>query len=125
MRLVKQGRRKEVVDQERRRSSGIFVAQTQNYEDQRHVVVAPYEDDTVQNQPQDVLVDQDHRIFKRISDGQSTLNEDEDDPAMLKLAKEHRDLVINVTEENADVLRGFVQRNNPDLLRLRQKIADM
>ena len=87
--------------------------------------MAPYEDDTVQNQPQDVLVDQDHRIFKRISDGQSTLNEDEDDPAMLKLAKEHRDLVINVTEENADVLRGFVQRNNPDLLRLRQKIADM
>ena len=88
MRLVKQGRRKEAVDRERRRSSGMFVAQTQtqNYEDQRQlpssplsnssptlnsvqqqpmdvdtcddddfqppiVVVAPNEDDTVQNQP--------------------------------------------------------------------------
>jgi len=83
--------------------------------------------------PDDVSLPVDHHriFFKRISEGQSTLNEDEDDPIMLKLAQEHRDLVMNVTEENADTLRSFEQRNNQDLLRLwsldwvRQKIADM
>ena len=81
----------------------------------------------------DVSLPVDHpQIFlKRISEGQSTLNEDEDDPVLVKLAQEHRDLVMNVTEENADALRSFEQNNNQDLLRLwsldwvRQKIADM
>ena len=177
LRLVKEGRREEAVDRERRRASGTFVAQTQfqaqRYdEDQRQPssqslkpnispelnssqepavdidtrnvdgfqppIVAPHED-IVQHhdQPPDddisLPVDNDdHRIFfKRISEGQSTLNEDEDDPEILKLAKEHRDLVMNVTEDNADALRSFEQKNNQDLLRLwsldwvRQKIADM
>ena len=73
-----------------------------------------------------------HRIFfKRISEGHSSLNEDEDDPVLLKLAQEHRGLVMNVTEEDADALRSFEQKNNQDLMRLwsldwvRQSIADM
>ena len=163
-RLVKQGRREEAIDRERRRASGVFVAQTQTQsydeaqrqqslsplpnssplqscqetididgcDDVQSFVKAPHED-TVQNQPpDDTSSPVDHRIFfKRISEGQSTLNEDEDDPAMLQLAQEHRDLVMNVTEENADELRCFEQKNNQDLLRLwslewvRQKIADM
>jgi hypothetical protein len=188
LRLVKEGRREEAVDRERRRASGAFVARTQTqtrrYDDEdqqrqqsslplvpngsptlnspsqepavdnietRNVdnfqppIVAPHEDIVVQqhhDQPQDdenislpvdVDIDQhQHRIFfKRISEGHSTLNEDEDDPEVLKLAQEHRDLVMNVMEENADVLRSFEQKNNLDLLRLwsldwaRQKIADM
>ena len=75
---------------------------------------------------------QHHRIFiKRISEGQSSLNEDEDDPEVLKLAQEHRDLVMNVMEDDADALRSFEQKHNQDLLRLwsldwaRQKIANM
>lgn len=166
MRLVKQGRRKEAVDRERRRASGAFVAQTQTQvydEDQRQrslslmpnssptpnfgqeepmdicddafeLPAVTSHKDTVQHQPPaDVsLPVDDHRIFiKRISDGQSSLNEDEDDPAVVKLAQEHRDLVMAVTEENADALRRFEQKNNQDLLRLwsldwvKQKIADM
>ncbi|KAF8801902.1 hypothetical protein BYT27DRAFT_7341694 [Phlegmacium glaucopus] len=164
MRLVKQGRRKEAVDRERRRASGAFVAQTQTQsydEDQRqhfssHVpksstlnsdqdhmsidscdnddfeapVVTP---DTVQHQPPVHVsppVDHHRIFFKRVSDGQSTLN-DSDDPAVLKLAQEHRDLVMDVTEENADALRTFEQKNNQDLLRLwsldwvKHKIANM
>ena len=73
-----------------------------------------------------------HRIFfKRISEGQSSLNEDEDDLAVLKLAQERRGLVMDVTEEDADALRSFEQKNNQDLMRLwsldwvRQGIADM
>jgi len=45
------------------------------------------------------------------------LNEDEDDPEVFKLAQEHRDLVTNVMEDNADALRSFEQKNNQDLLR--------
>ena len=37
---------------------------------------------------------------------------------MLKLAQEHRGLVMDVTEEDADALRGFEQKNNQDLMRL-------
>ena len=150
-RLVKEGRREEAVDRERRRASGAFVAQTQSqaqrYDDTRNVeppVVPPDEDIIVQqhhNQPPDdnislAAVDDDdqhdqqrHRIFfKRISEGQSSLNEAEDDPEVLKLAMEHRDLVMDVTEDNADALRSFEQNHNQDLLRLwsldwaRQKI---
>ena len=181
LRLVKEGRREEAVDRERRRASGAFVTQTQaqaqgydedqqrqpsssslmpnnsptlnsgqepaadidtcNVEDSQPLIVAPH-DDIVQHHDQppgeiSLPVDDDdddhhHRIFfKRISEGQSSLNEDEDDPEVLKLAKEHRDLVMNVTEDNADALRSFEQKNNQDLLRLwsldwvRQKIADM
>jgi hypothetical protein len=162
-RLVKQGRREEAIDRERRRASGIFIAQTQTQsydeaqrqqslsplpntsplqsepmdidgcDDVRSLVIAPHED-TVQHQPPDDTpspVDHHRIFFKRISEGQSTLNEDEDDPAMLKLAQEHRNLVMDVTEENAERLRCFEQKNNQDLLRLwsldwaRQKIADM
>ena len=104
-------------------------------------IVAPHDDIVVQHhdQPSDDNISlpvndqhQHHRTFlKRISEGQSTLNEDEDNPEVLKLAQEHRDLVMNVTEDNADALRSFEQKNNQDLLRLwsldwvKQKIADM
>ena len=183
LRLVKEGRREEAVDRERRRASGAFVVQTQtpaqrhdddddqrqrsplfssptfNYprqepavdnNDTRNVdslqppIVAPHEDNVQHhNQPQDdnisspvddVDVDQHHQhriFFKRISEGQSSLNEDEDDPEVLKLAQEHRDLVLNVMEDNADALRSFEEKHNQDLLRLwsldwvKQKIADM
>ena len=70
-----------------------------------------------------------HRaLLKRISEGQSPLN---DNPAMIKLAQEHRELVTNVEEENADSLNSFEQKNNPDLLMFlsldwaRQRIADI
>ena len=182
LRLVKEGRREEAVDRERRRASGVFVTQTQaqaqrydedeqhqpsspslmpknsptlnsgrepaavidacNVDDSQPPIEAPHED-VVQHRnqpPSDISLavednedHDDHRriFFKRISEGQSSLNEDEDDPEVLKLAKEHRDLVMNVTEDNADALRSFEQKNNQDLLRLwsldwvRQKIADM
>ena len=109
-------------------------------------IMAPYGEDIVvqhhHDQPPDdemssPAVDEDnqqkqHRIFiKRISEGQSSLNEDEDDPEVLKLAQEHRDLVMNVMEDNADALRSFEQKHNQDLLKLwsldwvRQKIAEM
>jgi len=142
MRLVKEGRREEAVDRERRRASGVFVAQTQvqaqrydEDEDQQRQQSSP--DDMNISLPVDDDVhhyhhQHDQRIFiKRISEGQSSLNEDEDDPEVLKLAQEHRDLVMNVMEENADALRSFEQRHNQDLLRIwsldwaRQKIADM
>jgi hypothetical protein len=182
LRLVKEGRREEAVDRERRRASGAFVAQTQTqalrYDDEgpsqqsslsnsqalssphqpaavditrdvKPPIVAPHKEDTVVQQHleqppddnislpavEDVDVDQHHHriFFKRISEGQSSLNEDEDDPEVLKLAQEHRDLVMNVMEDNADsdALHSFEQRHNQDLLRLwsldwvRQKIADM
>jgi len=186
LRLVKEGRREEAVDRERRRASGAFVAQTQTQaqrhddedKDQRQqsssslslmpnnsttfnsgqdpvvdvidtcnvdnnfqppivAPAAPPHEDPVISKPVDDEDDDDddrhrHRIFiKRISEGQSTLNEDEDDPEVLKLAQEHRDLVTNVMEDNGDALRNFEQKNNKDLLRLwsldwvRQKIADM
>ena len=188
LRLVKEGRREEAVDRERRRASGVFVAQTQTqaqrYDDQdpqsqqlslslvpnssptlkspgqvpavdtfddfKHpsqAIVAPHEDNVVQQHydqspdEKNILLpvdndDEHHQnhqgiFIKRISEGQSSLNEDEDDPEVLKLAQEHRDLVMNVMEENADALRSFEQRNNQDLLRIwsldwaRQKIADM
>jgi hypothetical protein len=141
MRLVKEGRREEAVDRERRRASGVFVTQTQaqaqrydDDEDQQRQqsspdnmnISLPVDDDDEEHHQHD------QRIFiKRISEGQSSLNEDEDDPEVLKLAQEHRNLVMNVMEENADALRSFEQRNNQDLLRIwsldwaRQKIADM
>ena len=185
LRLVKEGRREEAVDRERRRASGAFVAETQSQvqsydeevdEDQhpqsslsksptlklprqkpaidnidtRKVeppIVEPHREDIVVRQhldqpPDDEILSpaddeddqqqQQHRKFiKRISEGQSSLNEDEDDPEVLKLAQEHRDLVMDVTEDNADALRSFEQRHNQDLLRLwsldwvRQKIAEM
>ena len=77
------------------------------------------------------IVDPNRIFLKRISEGQSSLNEDGDDLAVLKLAQEHRGLVMNVTEEDADALRGFERKNNQDLMRLwsldwvRQSIADM
>ena len=192
LRLVKEGRREEAVDRERRRASGAFVVQTQTqaqrYDDEDHqqsqqsslshmpnsspthnspdqkravdkidtcnvdsdiqpAIVGPHKEDIVIQQHHDQPPDNDdislpvdgnhhhhhhHRIFfKRISEGQSSLNEDEDNPEVLKLAKEHRDLVMNVTEDNAEALRSFEQKNNQDLLRLwsldwvKQKIADM
>ena len=183
LRLVKEGRREEAVDRERRRASGAFVVQTQT-QAQRHddeddhqqsqqlplsrmpntspslispgqkpavdkidtcnvdddiqpPIVAPHKEDIViqehRDQPPDDENDNHHHrvFFKRISEGQSSLNEDEDNPEVLKLAQEHRDLVMNVMEDNADELRSFEQRNNQDLLRLwsldwvKQKIADM
>ena len=163
-RLVKEGRREEAIDRERRRASGVFIPQTQiqsYHEDQRQQSVSPlpnsspipksgqeldidndvrpplmvpHEDPAQHQPPNDIsspVVDIHQIFFKRISEGRSSLNEDEDDPAVLKLAQEHRDLVMNVTEENADGLRRFEEQNNQDLLRLwsldwvRQKIADM
>ena len=160
IRLVKQGRREEAIDRERRRASGVFVAQTQAQSygtDQRQqslslmsdssptlksgqepmdidgcdddgppvIVMTPHKDAVQHKLPHDTSS---QTFSKRISEGRSSLN---DDPAVLELAQEHRDLVTNVTEENADALRSFEQKNNRNLLRLwsldwaRQKIAEM
>jgi hypothetical protein len=52
------------------------------------------------------------KVIKRISGGQ------ENDPALLAGAREHRILALNVQDENADEMRAFEAKQDPDLLRL-------
>ncbi|KAF8162686.1 hypothetical protein B0H34DRAFT_794478 [Crassisporium funariophilum] len=83
-------------------------------------------DDEVEEHSQEVESDSDSSprhpnrrvLVKRISEGDPSFNERRDDPAFVALAKKHRDLVMDVTTETADVLRKFEEENNPDLMRL-------
>ena len=52
------------------------------------------------------------KLIKRISGGR------ENDPALLAAAREHRIYASNVNADNADEMKAFEAKNNPDLLRL-------
>jgi hypothetical protein len=52
------------------------------------------------------------KLIKRISGGR------ENDPVLLAAAREHRIYASNVSADNADEMKAFEAKNNPDLLRL-------
>lgn len=52
------------------------------------------------------------KLIKRISGGR------ENDPALIAAAREHRIYALNVHADDADEMRAFEAKNNPDLLRL-------
>lgn len=191
-RLVRQGRRDEAIEREKRRASGVFVPQTQHGGGSgrsllpREVTATPtpnprdvvsmdididnqqkamddeddndddmyvYTDDEQRHETHEGASEQEHEADDEFENTQDQAREDQDhdhdhdeSPSFIDdaqtlqepeearernkplvqeahdrhraLALEHRLLALNVNADNADTMRKFESRNNPDFLRL-------